>query len=68
MSKEKKKASWSDFFFAILILAVIAMATAAWVEHDNNTYPALEAHNKQVDCFESIESFSAFLDGATSPC
>ena len=68
MSKEKKKASWSDFFFAVLILAVIAMATGAWVEHDNNTYPALEAHNKQVDCFESIEAYDAWINGEKSPC
>ena len=68
MSKEKKKASWTDFFFAALVLAVIAMAAAAWVEHDNNTYPALEDHNKQVDCFESVENNGAWIDGTPSPC
>ena len=38
------------------------------VEHDNNTYEAVENQKKRADCYESIEAFRSFLDGTPSPC
>ena len=67
MSKEKK-ADWSDYLIAILLLCVIAIGTSVYIAYENSKYPAVEELEKRVECYESAEMYSAWVNGTPSPC
>jgi len=53
MSKEKK-ADWSDYVLAILLLCVIAIGASVYIAYENSTYPAVEELEKRVERYQEF--------------